>query len=281
MIISIIHHFAQTSIFSDSDVFRNIVASLNIVLSLLLTFSANTAHDRFWEGRKLWGGLVNTSRNLARGISIYIEGDNPEDKASKEATIKLVAVFSVATKLYLRGEAINKKLAQLIFFVQDKNLKVSNHPPLEITLWISNYLQEQLRRERINVFQASSLHDFINKIVDILGGCERILKTPVPLFYTLTLRYLLTVYFLLLPWQLVQGLSWWTVPVLGAISFILLGINEIGSEIEEPFGRDPNDLPLDFICDTIRRNVEDIIRNSADNFANRNHCSLQDSDRVA
>ncbi|MDJ0693768.1 bestrophin family ion channel [Mastigocoleus sp. MO_188.B34] len=148
-------------------------------------------------------------------------------------------------------------------------------------MWISNYLQEQLRRERINVFQASSLHDFINKIVDILGGCERILKTPVPLFYTLTLRYLLTVYFLLLPWQLVQGLSWWTVPVLGAISFILLGINEIGSEIEEPFGRDPNDLPLDFICDTIRRNVEDIIRNSADNFANRNHCSLQDSDRVA
>ncbi len=208
MIISIIHHFAQTSIFSDSDVFRNIVASLNIVLSLLLTFSANTAHDRFWEGRKLWGGLVNTSRNLARGISIYIEGDNPEDKASKEATIKLVAVFSVATKLYLRGEAINKKLAQLIFFVQDKNLKVSNHPPLEITLWISNYLQEQLRRERINVFHKSSLHDFINKIVDILGACERILKTAVPLFYTLTLRYLLTVYFLLPPWQLMQGLSW-------------------------------------------------------------------------
>ena len=280
-IISVVNHFGHISVFSNSDVFRSIVVSLNIVLSLLLAFRTNTAHDRFWEGRKLWGGLVNTSRNLVRGISIYIDEKKPEDRFNKEATMRLVAAFSLATKLHLRREGGNQELAQLISSVQYKKLQASNHQPLEITLWIGNYLQNQLRRECINVFQVNTLHDSINKMVDILGGCERILKTPVPLFYTLTLRSLLVIYFLLLPWQLVQGLNWWTAPVLGIISFILLGINEIGSEIEQPFGSDPNDLPLDFICDTIRRNVEDIIKSSADKTSSEANNFWQDSEHVA
>ena len=281
LIVSAVNHFGHISVFSNSDVFRSIVVSLNIVLSLLLAFRTNTAHDRFWEGRKLWGGLVNTSRNLVRGISIYIDEKNPEDRSEKEVTMRLVAAFSVATKLHLRREPVNHELAQLISSSQYKQLQASNNTPLEISLWIGNYLQKQLRREYINVFQVNTLHDHISKVVDILGGCERILKTPVPLFYTLTLKSLLTIYFLLLPWQLVQGLHWWTAPVLGIISFILLGINEIGSEIEQPFGRDPNDLPLDFISDTITRNVEDIIKLSADKHSIYKDYSWKDSDNVA
>lgn len=281
LIISTANHFGHISVFSNSDVFRNIVVSLNIVLSLLLAFRTNTAHDRFWEGRKLWGGLVNTSRNLVRGISIYIDEQNPEDRSEKEATMRLVAAFSIATKLHLRREAVNQELAQLISSIQYNQLQTSNHVPLEISLWIGNYLQNQLRRQCIDIFQVNTLHNHISKIVDTLGGCERILKTPVPLFYTLTLKSLLTIYFLLLPWQLVQGLNWWTGPVLSGISFILLGINEIGSEIEQPFGRDPNDLPLDFICDTIRQNVEDIIKISADKLHNGKDYLWQDSDPLA
>lgn len=281
LLVCAIDRFGHISVFSNSDVFRSIVVSLNIVLSLLLAFRTNTAHDRFWEGRKLWGGLVNTSRNLARGMSIYIDEQKPEDTSEKEATMRLISAFSVATKLHLRGEPLNQELAQLISSVQYKHLKTSNHAPLEITFWIGNYLQNQLHRECINVFQVNNLHDAISKFVDILGGCERILKTPVPLFYTLTLRSLLVIYFLLLPWQLVQGLNCWTAPVLGVISFILLGINEIGSEIEQPFGQDPNDLPLDFICDTIRRNVEDIIKISCDPLSSNKRYCLQNSEDVA
>ncbi len=97
-------------------------------------------------------------------------------------------------------------------------------------------------------------------MVNILGGCERILKTPVPLVYTIILKTLLSLYFLLLPLEIVNGLTWWTGPTVAFISFILLGIDEVGSEIEEPFGHDPNDLPLDFICNTMLHNVEDLIK---------------------
>jgi ion channel-forming bestrophin family protein len=97
-------------------------------------------------------------------------------------------------------------------------------------------------------------------MVDILGGCERILKTPVPLVYTIALKTLFVVYFVVSPLGMVDGLSWYTGLVLAFISVIFLSIDEVGAEIEEPFGHDPNDLPLDFICDTIKRNIEDLIQ---------------------
>jgi putative membrane protein len=128
--------------------------------------------------------------------------------------------------------------------------------------WIGDYLQHQYERQYVNVFQLTALHELLDDMVDILGGCERILKTPAPLVYTITLKTLLLTYFLLLPWGLVSGLTWWNGPILAFIGFILLGIDEIGAEIEEPFGHDPNDLPLDFICNTMLRNVKDLISNA-------------------
>jgi len=99
-------------------------------------------------------------------------------------------------------------------------------------------------------------------LVDILSGCERILKTPMPLAYAIKLKQLLLIYCLLLPFELVGGLGWWTSPILAFLSLILIGIEEIGAEIEEPFGHDPNDLPLDIICATILRNVEGLIKSA-------------------
>lgn len=258
--VSLVNHFGHFLIFSDSKVLPQVVLSLNIVLSLLLVFRTNTAHERFWEARKLWGALVNAVRNLARGIWIYIEESQPQHRNDKEAVMRLVIAFTVAMKLHLRRDAVNPELAPLMSSFQYNQLQDVNHPPLEISLWIGDYLQSRYEHEQINVFQVNALHELLDKLIDILGGCERILKTPVPLIYTITLKTLLTIYILLLPWELVSGLTWWTGPILGFISFIILGIDEIGSEIEEPFGHDPNDLPLDVICNTMLRNVEDLIR---------------------
>lgn len=138
-------------------------------------------------------------------------------------------------------------------------LKEVNHPPLEIAFWIGDYLQHRYERGYINVFQLTGLHELLDDLVDVLGACERILKTPMPLIYTILLKTLLLFYFLLLPWELVEGLTWWTSPILAFVSIILLGIDEVGAEIEEPFGKDPNDLPLDAICATMLRNVNDLI----------------------
>lgn len=262
-LVSMLNSFRHLSIVNDTKVLPNVILSLNIVLSLLLVFRTNTAHERFWEGRKLWGAMVNTVRNLARGIRVIIEEREPEDRANKEVVVRLVVAFSVAMKLHLRREPINAELAPLMSPFQYYQLQEVNHPPLEIALWIGEYLQHQYERQCVNDFQIAALHQLLDEMVNILGGCERILKTPVPLVYTITLKTLLLTYLLILPWELVSGLTWWTGPILAFIGFILFGIDEIGAEIEQPFGHDPNDLPLDAICHTIIRNIEDLVNNAS------------------
>jgi putative membrane protein len=134
-----------------------------------------------------------------------------------------------------------------------------NNPPLEVAFWIGDYLQQQHNRNCLNTYQLIDLSDVLESMVDMLGACERILKTPIPLAYVIHLKQLLLIYCLLLPFELVSILNWWTGIVVGLVSFTLFGIEEIGVEIENPFGHDPNDLPLDAICETMRRNIEDLI----------------------
>ncbi len=100
----------------------------------------------------------------------------------------------------------------------------------------------------------------LDKMVDSLGACERILKTPMPMAYAIHLKQLLLIYCLLLPLQMVGEIGYWTGPIVGLVSFTLFGIEEIGLEIENPFGLDDNDLPLDEICRTMGKNVQHLMQ---------------------
>jgi putative membrane protein len=231
----------------------------SIVLGLLLVFRTNTAYERFWEGRKLWGSLVNNTRNLARLIWVAVAEIEPEDRDKKIVALRLIVAFAVATKLHLRGESVNSELEDLMSPDRYFKLKTMNNPPLEIAFWIGDYLQEETKRETLNLYQLPTLQGLINNLVDNLGGCERILKTPIPLAYAIHLKQLLLLYCLLLPFQLVDELGWWTGAAISLVSFTLFGIEAIGIEIENPFGYDANDLPLDAICKTMWRNIEDLI----------------------
>jgi putative membrane protein len=173
--------------------------------------------------------------------------------------MRLVAAFPIAMKLHLRREAMNSELEPLLSPPQYERILQASHGPLEIAFWIGDYLQYQHERQYLNVFQLIDLQKMVDDIVDILGACERILKTPVPLIYTIALKTLLIAYFLIVPLGLVESLGWETGPAMAFVGLMFLTINEVGSEIEEPFGPDPNDLPLDFICQTIERNIEDLI----------------------
>jgi ion channel-forming bestrophin family protein len=261
-VISLLSNFGYLRIVEQVKVLPHIAVALNVALSLLLAFRTNAAHDRFWEGRKLWGSMVNTVRNLVRGIWITIEEPQPVDRRQKQATMRLVSAFAVAMKLHLRHDPINLNDELLPLMSQTKYQKIqeASHAPLEISFWLGDYLQHQYEREHINIFQLQDLHKLLNDMVDILGACERILKTPVPLAYSITLKLLLIAYLIIIPLELAHSLYLWTGPATAFVSLIFLVIYEVGSEIEEPFGHDPNDLPLDFICDTIKRNVEDLIK---------------------
>jgi len=238
-------------------VFGNLVPS--VVIGLLLVFRTNTAYERFWEGRKAWGTLVNNVRNLARQIWVAVIEVNPEDRESKIMTLRLLAAFAIATKLHLRAKPVNQELASLISPAQFNKLKTMNNPPLEIAFWIGDYLQIQYNRSCIDAYQLVALQNLLNSMVDVLGACERILKTPIPLAYAIHLKQLLLIYCSLLPFNLVGNLGWWTGAFVALVSFIVFGVEEIGIEIENPFGYDHNDLPLNAICDTMVRNIEDLI----------------------
>ena len=231
----------------------------SIVLGLLLVFRTNTAYDRFWEGRKFWGMLINNVRNLARRIWVAIEEKDPQDIELKKSALRLLPAFAVAMKLHLRQEAVNPELEPLMSPAQYQKLKSMNNPPLEIAFWVEDYLHEQYERNCLDVYQLTSMKDLISSMIDVLGGCERILKTPIPLAYAIHLKQLLLLYCLALPFQMVNDLAWGTGPVVALISFTLFGIEEIGIEIENPFEHDTNDLPLDSICATMQRNIGDLI----------------------
>lgn len=254
VLISLLHFFKLPV---SMPILSSIVPS--IVLGLLLVFRTNTAYERFWEGRKMWGTLVNNVRNLARQIWVAIEEKDPQDIVIKKSVLRLLPAFAVAMKLHLRQEQINPELEPLMSPAQYQKLKSMNNPPLEIAFWIEDYMHEQYERNCLDVYQLTGMNELLNSMIDVLGGCERILKTPIPLAYAIHLKQLLLLYCLALPFQMVNDLSWGTGPVVALISFTLFGIEEIGIEIENPFGHDANDLPLTNICAAMQRNIDDLI----------------------
>src|SRR5919202_4463035 len=104
--------------------FASVIPS--IVLGLLLVFRTNTAYERFWEGRKLWSGLVTNIRNLARQIWVAVPENDPEARARKIYALKLMIAFAVATKMQLRGEPVNAELEGLLSSSHYLKLKTMN-----------------------------------------------------------------------------------------------------------------------------------------------------------
>lgn len=235
----------------------NVIPS--IVLGLLLVFRTNTAYDRFWEGRKAWGALLNIVRNLTRRIWVFVGETESSDRIHKQAVLRLIVSFAVAMKLHLRGEPVNQELLGLVDVRYRTALAEAPHPCLKIAFWLEDYLHQQYQQQRVDLYQVTTMNALLDGMVDSLGACERILKTPMPMAYAIHLKQLLLIYCLLLPFQLVGEIGFWTGAIVGLVSFTLFGIEEIGIEIENPFGRDHNDLPLDDICNTMIRNMEHLI----------------------
>ena len=233
--------------------------SYNLVLGLLLVFRTNTSYERFWEGRKAWGTITASIRNLGHLIWVSIAETEPKDREKKISTLRLLVAFAVATKLHLRQQAIDNELEALMTPDQFLKLKAVRLTPLQLAVWIGDYLQQQYNRNLVTTNQLTAMNVLVNELLEAITTCERILLTPIPLAYAIYLKRLLLIYCLCLPFQVVDTLHLWTTPIAIILSFVLLGIEEIGTEIENPFGNYANDLPLEEICTTILDNIEDLI----------------------
>lgn len=230
-----------------------------IVLGLLLVFRTNTAYDRYWEGRKLIGLIAQTSRSMAKNMIVFIPEHNSEDYGKKISHVKLLIALFISIKYQLRQETVNEEIKSFISEIQYLELIGAKNMPLQIIKWLTIYFDELVKNKTINELTLITWNKEIEDIFIHFGGCERIASTPIPQAYSIHLKHLLLLYCFAIPFQFVAELSWWTIPVAGIISFALLGVEAIGLEIENPFGYDYNDLPLDEIATRMTEDIQELI----------------------
>lgn len=232
----------------------------SVVLGLLLVFRTNTAYDRFWEGRKLWGVMIHNGRILSRNIYFFISTKTAEEQQTKQAYIRLVGTLLSVIKCHQKKEDLIPKIQARLTEDQFIELKQVQNKPLRVSHWLADYFQNMYNTDRINYRLLIELNQSLDLILNGMIGCDRIISTPLPKAYSIHLKHLLLIYCLSLPFTLVAELHWLTVPAVGVITFALLGIEEIGLEIENPFGNDPNDLPLAKYCSLLQDNIEELIQ---------------------
>ena len=266
----------------------SLITILGIVTGLLLVFRTNTAYDRYWEGRRLWSNMVVAIRNLTRQIYVSAKGTSTHELDEKRSAIRLLMGFAAAVKHYLRQE-YGPNYEDVLPYIQhlkkynmpssvepltedqliereeehshsrrsiDINQAIKSNLPLELTLYIGAYMQFLRDHGRVEPPLLNVMITTLNQLVDSLTGYERILRTPIPLAYSIHLSQTVWVFCLALPFQLLGSLGWVTIPAVVISAFTLFGIESIGGEIENPFGYDDNDLPLDDFCRVLRREIE-------------------------
>ncbi len=228
---------------------------VGFVLSMLLIFRTNTAYDRWWEGRKLWGSFVNNSRNLALKLHAFL----PPESASEKALLRdLICNFIYASKEHLRDGVKTQKLVPLGPY-DAEYYALGSHVPNQILKALFVEINRLYTSQIITGDHLIVLNAELQSFADNLGACERIKRTPIPYAYSLFLKKIIFIYVFTMPIGFVLDYGYWSVPVVTFVFYAFAGIEVIAEEIEDPFGREANDLPTDAISDTIRTNLHDIL----------------------
>jgi putative membrane protein len=222
------------------------------ILSLLLVLRTNAGYERWWEGRRIWGDIVNRSRNIAVEALSY----GPEDPAWRDRFIRRAAAFAHAARLSLRSERDPEALARLLGDDEAEQVVAAEHMPTAVAALIGESLRDARDRLGLDGYTLLRIDPERAGLVDDIGGCERIIKTPLPLAYRVEIRRILILFILAMPFALVDRLQWFTPVATVLISLPLLAIDKIGTELQSPFSKDNlNHLPLDDICATIEGNL--------------------------
>jgi putative membrane protein len=224
---------------------------LGVALGALLVLRTNAGYDRWWEARKLWGGIVNQTRNLA--VEALAHG--PDDPEWQRRVVTWTAAFAHACRRSLRSQRQLPELAPLVGKVKAERLASVEHMPTAVALLLSQILREGAERgmDRFAFLRAEEERCLL---IDHLGGCERILKTPIPPAYSILIRQFIFIFLVTLPFGLLLKVDWLTPLVTMFVAFPILALDEIGVELQNPFStRRLNHLPLDSICETIERNL--------------------------
>ena len=238
---------------ADTSYIKNITimhGMLGFVISLLLVFRTNTAYDRWWEGRKMWGSLVNNSRNFAIKLSVILNDES--DKTFFRETITNYA-------LLLHQHLSDSDTSQQLFDDVDLEIDHHKHRPNQVAKLMFQKLNDLYIEKKISGNQLIILNAEIQSFTDICGACERIKNTPIPYSYSAFLKKFIFFYVMTLPFGYAFSLGYYVVPVIVFIFYVLASLELIAEEIEDPFGDDENDLPTMKMAENIRKNVLELI----------------------
>lgn len=217
-----------------------------IVIGLLFVFRTNSAYQRWWEGRVLWGQLVNELRNLRIKIELFMN----EDSVDKEELRRLFVSFPYALKEHLRGQKVLVSVTDI-----DSHLDKIEHLPFHIAGLAYAYIFRLKTDNKIDGFQFLALDQHLRGLMDVCGSCERIKNTPIAASYKSIIWIWIAMYFLIVPWLLVPTFDYWSLLIIFIGAYFVLALELLAEEVEEPFGTEPNDLPLDSICKTIEASI--------------------------
>lgn len=222
---------------------------LGLTLAIFLQFRNSVAYQRWWEGRTLWGELVICSRNLVRQTGAFM----PElDAGKRRALVHGVIGFVHALRHHLRGTPAEADLERWLGPEASGRLKSARNPPSLVLDALARDITCAVRDSGADNILLARMDEELDHLSHVLGGCERIKATPIPFTYILLLHRTVHVYCFMLPFCLIGPLGWFTPLVVGVIAYTFFGLDAIGEQIEDPFDRLPNDLPLD----AISRNIE-------------------------
>ena len=238
---------------------------LGFVLSLLLVFRTNSAYDRWWEGRKLWGGLLNSSRNVAIKLSLFIPFS---DSKNREFFQKMIPNFAYSLMYHLREDSIFDKEGQLKKNFHDsesKLLELKSKQDLKLNpMYISKLIFDRVDvLHKANIISGNKfilLREDLNSFIDILGACDRIKKSPIPHSYSSFIKKFIFLFTSTLPIAHAVTLNYWNIFVSVFCLYVIMSLELLAEEIEDPFGLDDNDLPIESISDNIQISVNEIFK---------------------
>ena len=228
---------------------------LGFAISMLLVFRTNTAYDRWWEGRKLWGQLVNVSRNTAVKVATYFP---PEDQGSRALFLQLIPQFAYELRHHLLMEKTRLEL-DIKPHPEVPEMDRSKHIPTQIVTLMQQRIMRLYKDKAISGEQLIALNTDLSQYLDICGACERIKNTPIPYSYSSFIKKFIVIYVFTLPFGFVFSLGYIGIPVVVFIFYVLASLEIIAEEIEDPFGTDTNDLPMNRLSEMISKNIAEIL----------------------
>jgi len=234
---------------------------IGLALGIFLGFRNNTSYDRFWEGRKLWGRMVNVSRSFTRQIQTLVgpqpgaEVDAAERDAVHSELVHRIIGYVHVFRHHLRDEDDLSDVRGHLSEEEIEALKNESNRPAAVSARTGARLRALWDRGWIHPMHLPVLEASLTEMTGIQGGCERIKATPIPASYTILIHRIVATYAFALPFGIVDTVHHWTPVVVLLIAYAFYGLDAIGDEIENPFGFDDNDLPLSTLSRMIEVNL--------------------------